>query len=100
MRYEYNNEIFTFYPDYLVQLNDGRLGILEIKQLGDRDGSGKTKAKAEALQKHLADQKNDKVFGGVVIEKNGDWLINSENVYDWEKCESGDWGEWEEFILG
>jgi type III restriction enzyme len=94
VRYEYNKEIFTFYPDYLVQLNDGRLGILEIKQLGDRDGSGKTKAKAEALQKHLADQKNKKVLGGVLIEKNGEWLINSENTYNWEKCEGGDWSEW------
>ncbi|MDO9231154.1 MAG: DEAD/DEAH box helicase family protein [bacterium] len=99
VRYEYNNEIFTFYPDYLVQLNDGRLGILEIKQLGDRDGSGKTKAKAEALQKHLADQKNKKVFGGIVIERNGEWIINSEEIYNWEKCEKGDWGEWEKFLL-
>jgi len=35
-------------------------------------------------------QKNKKVFGGVVIKKNGDCIINSEKVYDWEKCESGD----------
>ncbi|MDO8240811.1 MAG: DEAD/DEAH box helicase family protein [Candidatus Moranbacteria bacterium] len=94
VRYEYKGEIFTFYPDYLVQFKAGNLGILEVKDSGDRDGGGKTKAKAEALQKHLASQKNDKLFGGVVIEKNGDWLINSEDVYNWEKCENGDWGEW------
>jgi len=99
VRYEYNGEIFTFYPDYLVQFGDGRLGILEIKESGDRDGKTKTKVKAEALQKNLAEQKNKKVFGGVVIERNGEWIINSEKVYDWEKCESGDWSEWNELIL-
>jgi type III restriction enzyme len=82
VRYEYNGEIFTFYPDYLVHLNDGKIGILEVKESGDRDGSGKTKAKAEALQKHLADQENKKVFGGIAIERNGEWIINSEEIYN------------------
>jgi type III restriction enzyme len=99
VRYEYKGEIFTFYPDYLIQFNAGNLGILEVKDSGDRDGSGKTKAKAEALQKHLASQKNDKLFGGVVIERNGDWLINSNNVYTWDKCENGNWSEWKNLDL-
>lgn len=94
VKYEYNGEILTFYPDYLVQFNDGKLGILETKDSGDRDGSGKTKAKAEALQKNLLEQKNKKVFGGIVIERNGEWIINSEKVYDWKKYEKGDWSEW------
>jgi len=99
VRYEYGGEIFTFYPDYLIQLQSGNLGIFEVKDVGDRDGKTKTKAKAEALQKHLAKQKNKKVFGGVVIEKNGEWIINSEKVYNWEKCESGDWGEWKKLKI-
>jgi len=94
VRYEYNGEIFTFYPDYLVQLQDGKVGIFEVKDSGDRDGKTKTKAKAEALQRHLVEKKNKKVFGGIVIEVNGEWMINPEDNYDWEKCENGDWSEW------
>lgn len=99
VRYEYGGDVFTFYPDYLVQLQDGKVGIFEVKDAGDRDGKTKTKAKAEALQKHLAEQKNKKVFGGVVIERNGEWIINSENVYNWEKCEGGDWSEWKKLEM-
>lgn len=94
VRYEYGGDVYTFYSDYIAQLKDGRIGIFETKDVGDRDGKTKTKAKAEALQKHIAEQKSKKVFGGVAIERNGDWILNSENKYDWEKCEKGDWSEW------
>jgi len=94
VKYEYQNSIYTFYPDYVVKLADSRIGILEVKDAGDRDGKTYTKAKAEALQKYIADQKSKKLFGGIVIERNKAWYINSEATYDWEKCELGDWNEW------
>ncbi|RJQ33621.1 hypothetical protein C4568_04265 [Candidatus Parcubacteria bacterium] len=94
IKYKYEGQIFTFYPDYLVQLRDGRIGIFETKDAADRDGKTYTKAKAEALQKYITDSKIKKLFGGIVIKKGSDWLINQEKNYDWGKVERGDWGEW------
>ena len=96
IKYEYAGSISTFYPDYLVKLSDGRLGLLEVKDTGDRDGKTYTKAKAEALQKYIANSGNKKLFGGIVVERNRAWLINDSKSFDWEKCEHGDWNEWKE----
>ncbi len=94
IKYEYAGSISTFYPDYLVKSSDGRLGLLEVKDSGDRDGKTYTKAKAEALQKYITDSGNKKLFGGIVIQRNRAWLINDSKSFDWEKCEQGDWNEW------
>ena len=100
IKYEYASNIYTFYPDYLVKLADGRLGIFEVKDAADRDGKTYTKAKAEALQKYIIGQKNKKLFGGIVIERNKAWHINSKKTYNWEKCERDDWGDWSELFFG
>lgn len=95
IKYEYPAGIVhTFYPDYLVQFSGGRLGIFETKDIGDRDGGTYTKAKAEKLQKYIKEQKGQKLFGGIVIEKSDGWKINQEPVYDWRKCERNDWSDW------
>ena len=86
---------YTFYPDYLVRLKNGKIGFFEVKEINDRDGLSYTKAKAEALQKYLAKLKNKKLFGGIVIEHNKAWLINESQKYNWERCEKGDWDEWD-----
>ncbi len=99
IKYEYAGSISTFYPDYLVKLSDGRLGLLEVKDTGDRDGKTYTKAKAEALQKYIVDSGNKKLFGGIVVERNRAWLINDSKSFDWEKCEHGDWEEWSPLTL-
>jgi len=97
IKYEYpNGVIHTFYPDYLVQFTDGYLGIFEVKDAGDRDGMTSTKAKAESLQAYMKEQNKNgkKLFGGIVIEKGGAWLINQKKTYDWKRCEKNDWSEW------
>jgi type III restriction enzyme len=96
IKYEYPvGVIHTFYPDYLVQLTDGRIGIIETKDMGDRDGGNYTKAKAEKLQEYIKEQKGKKLFGGIAIEKSDGWKINQKSVYDWSKCEKNDWSDWE-----
>ena len=96
VKYEYPvGVIHTFYPDYLVQLADGRIGIIETKDMGDRDGGNYTKAKAEKLQEYIKEQKGKKLFGGIAIEKSDGWKINQKSVYDWSKCEKNDWSDWE-----
>lgn len=95
IKYEYPaGVIHTFYPDYLVQLADGRIGIFEVKDTEDRDGMTYTKAKAEKLQEYIKGQKGKKLFGGIVIEKSNGWKINQNEKYDWSKCEKKDWSDW------
>jgi len=94
IKYEYQNTIYTFYPDYLVRFKDGRIAILEVKETNDRDGLSYTKAKAEALQKYIKKYGNKNLFGGIVIERSGSWLFNDKSKYDWDKCEKGDWSDW------
>jgi len=95
IKYEYPKGIIhTFYPDYLVQFTDGQLGILEVKDVGDQEGLSKTKAKAEALQKWLKNQKKDGLFGGIIVNRNHVWLINNEEKYNWSKCEKDIWDDW------
>ena len=95
IKYEYpKGRIHTFYPDYLAQFADGRLGIFEVKDAGDRDGKTYTKTKAEKLQECIKQQKNKKLFGGIVIEQKDGWKINQKEKYDWGKCERKDWNEW------
>lgn len=101
IKYEYEGAVHTFYPDYLAQLKDNKLGIFEIKDRGDQEGKTKTKAKAEQLQKYITEQnKHSKnLVGGVVIHKGNKWLINSKQVYDWGKCERENWDDWSDFEL-
>ncbi len=95
IKYEYEGQIFTFYPDYLVQLLDGRIGIFEVKDSGDRDGKTYTKAKAEALQKFIIKSKANRFFGAIAIKKGSEWKMNQSKSYDWGKVERDDWSEWE-----
>lgn len=99
IKYDYAGTIYTFYPDYIVKLADGRLGLFETKDTADRDGRTYTKAKAGMLQEYIAEQENKKLFGGIVIERNNTWHINESESYDWEKCERGDWSDWIPLIL-
>jgi len=95
IKYEYPvGVIHTFYPDYFVQLADGRLGIFEVKDMGDRDGGTYTKAKAEKLQEYIGEQKGKNLFGGIVVEKSDGWKINQHAKYDWNKCLNNDWSDW------
>lgn len=95
IKYEYEGQIHTFYPDYLVQFKDKKLGLFETKDSGDRDGKTLTKAKAEAMQKYITESKNKELFGGIAIKKNADWMINQKKSYDWGKVERDDWSDWD-----
>lgn len=101
IKYEYPKGVLhTFYPDYIVQLSDGRIGIFETKDKGDQDGSTYTKAKSEALQAYLNEHAKKKLFGGIAIQVKGEWLINQQATYNWEKCLRNDWSEWGRGVLG
>jgi len=101
IKYEYEGGIHTFYPDYLVHFFNNKLGIFEAKDFNDQDGTTWTKAKAEALQKYIKEQKKSEntLLGGIVIKKRDGWKINSKLNYDWSKCARSDWSDWDDFRL-
>ncbi len=94
IKYNINNEIHTFYPDYLVQFVDGRFGIFETKDQNYGDVMTTTKIKAERLQQYITDEKKKGIFGGIVVKKGNQLLFNDLPKYNWNKVENNDWSEW------
>jgi len=97
IKYEYPNGILhTFYPDYLIQFENGQIGIYEIKDSKDQDGSTFTKAKAIALNSYIREhnKKGKQIVGGICIQVNQTWRLNSKPQYDWDKCLRNDWEDW------
>lgn len=86
IRYEYQGEVATFYPDYIVQCTDGRIAIFETKDENDQDAETKTKAKNIALQEYIQEQNKDrkknKLIGGIVIWQNAEWKIKTTEEFD------------------
>jgi len=87
--YEMNDGEHVFYPDYIVRFKDGRIGIYETKDENDQQGSTMTKAKAEAFANWVSKQGRKDIHGGIVIQRNGQWLFNESKKYNW-----GDWSDW------
>lgn len=94
IKYQYEEQIYTFYPDYLVRLLNGKIYIFETKDTSDRDGKTLTKVKAEALQRYILESGDKKLFGGIVVKKGSEWRMNSAKEYDWSKTEHDDWSDW------
>jgi len=66
--YNLNREIKGFYPDYLIQFVDGRIGLFETKD--KHDDSDNTTAKAEVLQSYIntENEKGMNLIGGIVAD--------------------------------
>jgi type III restriction enzyme len=79
----------AFYPDYIIRFVDGQVGIYDTKSAGFKVED--TKAKAEALQKYIKEQK--KVVGGIVIFENGVAKVNSKDVYRDFRDGAEDWAD-------
>ncbi len=80
----------AFYPDFIVMMADGRIGIFDTK-------SGITakvaKEKSEALANYVKDQNkrhNKKLFGGIVIFKDGSCRYNDAEKYTFDESNLGD----------
>lgn len=86
IKYEYQEEAHTFYPDYIVEFSDGRIGIFETKDENDRDADTYTKAKNEALQEYIDSEnkkrKTQKLSGGIVAHINGEWKIKTKKNFE------------------
>ncbi|KKT29092.1 MAG: hypothetical protein UW15_C0018G0005 [Parcubacteria group bacterium GW2011_GWC1_44_10] len=80
----------AFYPDFIVQLHNGRIGIFDTK-------SGMTakdaKERAECLQKYIKIQnkKGKNLIGGIAVYVNGTWRYNDKEKYEYDPNDLSDW---------
>ena len=84
-----------FYPDWIVHLNNGTLGIFDTKA-GFTAASIETKCKAEALQKKISKLNslhsgNIKYVGGIIRKENGVWYYNDHEIYSYQKGNTEGW---------
>jgi len=92
----------TFYPDYLVKTSDGRLLIIEVKDVDDQDGLSVTTAKMRALQAFLASTKSSEHSCSLLaIPREPNPIVADGGNYDWGKTLVNDWSDFqslEEFL--
>lgn len=80
----------AFYPDFIIQLKDGKIAIFETKQgMTAKDA----KERAEALQGYIKIQnkKGKKLIGGIAINVNGTWRYNDEKKYEYNPKDLSSW---------
>jgi type III restriction enzyme len=75
-----------FYPDWVIKLSDGRVGILDTK-MGQT--AQDTEGRAEALAERLS-QLGKGFFGGIVLKENGVWYLNESKNYSYTQGKLGD----------
>ncbi len=80
-----------FYVDFIVQLNDRRIGLFDTKKGRTAE---EAKEKAEGLAEYIKEEskKGKKIFGGIVILKNNVWRYNSKATYRYDPNDLSDWG--------
>jgi len=83
---------YTFYPDFIVQLKDGRIGFFETKKgrTAETDEAG---PRAEGLYKYIKEQnkKGKNLVGGIVIQIHGTWRINDNKKYIYNENNLSEW---------
>lgn len=82
----------AFYPDWIVQFEDGRIGIFDTKS-GRTAETTDAGPRAEGLQKYIKEEnkKGKKLWGGIVILVNGSWRYNDNDVYTYDPNNLTSW---------
>lgn len=74
----------SFYVDFIVKFSDGRIGLFDTKS-GWTAEAHKAGPKSNGLQKYIAEHKNKKLFGGIIIPKSGSFFIYTGIPYKYNK---------------
>ncbi len=88
--YKENSVDEVFYVDWIVKYKNGKIGLFDTK-------AGITaqiaKAKAEGLAKYIKEQKlkGKKMFGGIVVYKDGSWRYNDKEKYEYIENDLSEW---------
>ena len=87
----------TFYPDYIVQLKNGKTLIADTKA---GNTAVEAKSRAEALYKYIATEnsKGKKLTGGILVQQGEHWKINMNETYLYDKNDLTNWRFLEDII--
>lgn len=88
IEYDYEWRKRVFYPDFIVQFKNGKIGIYDPKD-GNTASSLETRFKAEALQRYISENKKLNLLGGIVIHQGQGFLLNSNEEYSLTESLSG-----------
>ena len=80
----------SFYVDFIVCMNSGKIGLFDTKD-GITANNENAKAKAEGLSEYIRCDDSHNLFGGIVISKNGNFLYNDSEEYDYNPNHLTDW---------
>jgi len=80
--------LHAFYPDFIVRMKDGSIGIYDTKS-GFTADSEETAAKSDVLQKYIQDHKELKLKGGIVISDNTGTFVFIGDKYSHDRTDKG-----------
>jgi type III restriction enzyme len=84
----------TFYVDFIVKFKDGSIGLFDTKSGITAREAG---PKAEGLQRYVKEQKGRKLWGGIVVFKDGSYRYNDSEKYKFDERNLGK--EWKMLTL-
>ncbi len=88
IEYNYEWRKRVFYPDFIVQYKNGKIGIFDPKD-GNTASSLETRLKAEALQIYIREHSELPLIWGIVIKHKENLLLNSEEEYSYSESLGG-----------
>ena len=84
------SQLHTFFIDFVVRMNDGRIGLFETK--GDNTAKYvDTRFKAESLVEYIKYNKSKKIFGGIIIKHGNGWYCNKKEKYTFNNNIDNNW---------
>jgi len=88
--YVENGHEKPFYIDFIVMLNDGRLGLFDTK---GGIYAKTAKERAEGLAWYIATENKGgkKLFGGIVLKDKNSWRYNDSEKYSYDPNNLNDW---------
>ena len=97
IKYEENDFPRTFYPDYIIQLKNGKTLIVDTKA---GNTAVEAKSRAEALYKYIKteNESEKKLLGGIIVQQGNHWKINLKETYLYDKNDLSNWTFLEDII--
>jgi len=88
--YVENGQEKLFYLDFVVMLNDGRIGLFDTK---GGIYAKTAKERAEGLSSYIQkeNKKDEKLFGGIVLKDKNSWKYNDKERYEYNPNNLKDW---------
>lgn len=80
----------SFYVDWIVKFEDGRIGLFDTKK-GITAKEAKERAEGLSLYIHEENKSGKNLVGGIVIEERGSWLYNDNEVYEYNPNDLSSW---------